>query len=92
MTKTTSSHAAVLTGLAIVSALMLGTFIAPARADDHGDRHRDGDHEGYRQGWGGGGYYRPPPVVYGYPGYYPPPVVYGPGVGIYLPGIGINIR
>jgi hypothetical protein len=57
--------------------------------DDHrgGDRHRD-DHGR----WGRGGYYPPPPVVYGTPYYAPPPVVYGPGIGIVLPGIAIGIH
>ena len=92
MIKTTGCPTTFATALVIVSLLMLGTFVATAKADDHHDRNRGGESHGYRHGWGGGGYYPAPPVVYGYPGYYPPPVVYGPGVGIVLPGIGINIR
>ncbi len=94
MTKTSGSRAIGATTLAIVSVLLLGTFVAPARADDHHDRNRGGEGRGngYQHGWAGGGYYPAPPVVYGYPGYYPPPVVYGPGVGIALPGIGIIIH
>jgi hypothetical protein len=66
--------------------LALGAFSGTANAEGRRDEHRGGgwDH----RGWGGGGYYRAPPVVYGSPYYYaPPPVVYGPGFGINL-----NIR
>ncbi|MDR3440532.1 hypothetical protein [Telmatospirillum sp.] len=64
---------------------------------DRGDHSRDrDDHRRNRHDWDGG-YYRAPPVVYGGPynngyGYYPPPVVYGPGIGVVLPGLNINIR
>jgi hypothetical protein len=79
-------------GLAIAAILALGTFAGSANAAERGRR-------GYDHHWNGG-YYRSPPVVYGsrygssYYGspYYAPPVIYGPGVGISLPGIGINIR
>ncbi|MGA3000283.1 MAG: hypothetical protein ABSE20_01020 [Acetobacteraceae bacterium] len=64
-----------------------------AVAADHrgGGGHRGGgDHRGgggRRGGGRGGGYYAPPPVVYGTPYYAAPPVVYG------LPfGLNINIR
>jgi hypothetical protein len=63
----------------------------------HGGGFRGGN-GGYRGGYGGGyggwggGYYGAPPVVYGSPYYDSPPVVYGPGIGIALPGIGININ
>jgi hypothetical protein len=78
--------------LAIASLLLLGTIVVPAHADDrHGDRGRDRGHHDDR-GRDGGGYYAPPPVVYGGPGYYAPPVVYGPGVGIALPGVTIGIQ
>jgi hypothetical protein len=78
-------------GIAISALLALGTFAAPASAEDG---HHRGDHN-----WNGG-YYRAPPVVYGSPygngyygsPYYAPPVVYGPGVGINLPGVNIGIR
>jgi hypothetical protein len=76
------------TGLAAAALLVLGAGIASARDDGHrGYDHRGGGH------WNGG-YYAAPPVVYGgyAPGYYPPPVVYGPGIGIGLPGINLNIR
>jgi hypothetical protein len=81
-------------GLAISATLALGTFAGSAAARPY--------HHYYN-----GGYYRAPPVVYGSryrgayygspyyggsPYYYPPPVVYGPGIGINLPFIGINIR
>lgn len=78
---------------AIGAMLLLGAMASPALAR-WGDRD---DHRG-RRDWDGG-YYRRPPVVYnngygyghGY-GYYPPPVVYGPSVGVYLPGVNLNIR
>jgi len=81
-------------GLAICAVLALGTSAGPANARPY--------HHYYN-----GGYYRAPPIVYGSPYrssyygspyyggspyYYAPPVVYGPGIGISLPGIGINIR
>jgi hypothetical protein len=91
-----------LSGLAIASIFLLGTFAVSARADErhdghrggerHGDRGHDGDRHGGGWGGGDGGYYPAPPVVYGNPGYYPPPVVYGPAVGIVLPGVSIGIR
>ena len=66
-------------GLAVSAFLLLGTFVAPAYAEDHrGERHDRGDRG--RGNWNGG--YYAPPVVYGAPYYYPPPVVYGPGIGI----------
>jgi len=81
-------------GLAISAMLALGTFAGSASAGE-----RWGGHGEYHHNWNGG-YYRAPPVVYGsqygssYYGspYYAPPVVYGPGIGINLPGFGINIR
>ncbi len=92
MTRAMGHHAGSAKVLAVASVLVIAAFVAPAGADDHRDRNRGGEHQGYQHGWRGGGYYPAPPVVYGYPGYYPPPVVYGPGVGIVLPGIGINIQ
>ncbi len=88
-------------GLAISALLVFGTGVGLARADDR-------DHRGWERGenhehshWTGG-YYRAPPVVYGYGGYYnapapyyyapPPPVYYGSGIGITLPGLNFNIR
>lgn len=90
-------------GLAIAALLALGTFVAPASAEEHhgsrpgghGAHHPGGGHRGgYGGGNGGwsGGYYGAPPVVYGGPYYEPPPVVYGPGIGISLPSIGISIN
>ncbi len=81
-------------GLAISALLGLGSFAAPASADNW-----NGYHHGYSHNWNGG-YYRAPPVVYGSSyrgGYYGssysyPPVVYGPGIGINLPGVSIGIR
>ena len=86
--------AKVAVGLAISAMLALLTSAAPGNTRPY--------HHYYN-----GGYYRAPPVVYGSPYrgayygspyyggspyYYPPPVVYGPGIGINLPFIGINIR
>ena len=96
----TSSHRTpplAATALAILSLVMVGIFAATALAAERHDAHRAPPQRQERRGggWGGGGY-PAPPVIYGapeyYPPYYPPPVVYGPGVGIVLPGIGINIR
>lgn len=84
--------------------LLFGAVVAVAHADDHRgndrrpeDRRADdgrgfGYHPGYHGGPGYGGYYAPPPVAYGGPYYPPPPVVYGPGIGINLPGVSINLR
>jgi hypothetical protein len=58
--------------------------------DHRGWDNRNYDHRG--DGRWSGGYYSPPPVVYGRPYYAPPPVVYDPGIGIYLPGINLNFR
>ncbi len=81
-------------GLAISAFLVLGTFVASAKAAEHGGRgHPSGHRGGYGRGYGGGGgryYYRAPPVVYGSPYYYPPPVIY-PGIGITLPGVSIGV-
>jgi len=88
-------------------ALGIGSVVLPAHAEDRGDEHRDGrrgerheehredrrEHREYR-GYGGG-YYEGPPVVYGSPCGYggcAPPVIYGPGVGIVLPNIMLNIH
>jgi hypothetical protein len=76
-------------GIAISAFFAFGTFVASASAADHRDDHRGRERHDYR---GGGGYYAPPPVVYGAPYYAPPPVVYGPAVGVYMPGISIGIR
>ena len=87
-------------GLAISA--LLGLFVAGAfAATASAAEYRGGYHGGYyAPGYSGccwnGGYYAAPPVVYGSP-YYgapyyaPPPVVYGPGIGIALPGVNINI-
>ena len=78
-------------GIAISALLVFATYAAPASADDHhgGDRgrHDDRGHDGPNRG-----YYPAPPVVYGTPYYAPPPVVYGPAVGVYLPGVSIDLR
>jgi len=93
-------------GLAISAFLVLGNFVASANAQEHRDDQRSGDGPGDRghrdrephdRGHGDrywdGDYYRAPPVVYSTPYYYPPPpVVYGPAIGVYLPGINIEIR
>jgi len=78
-------------GLAVATLLVLGAGVGSARAEDHRGWER---HDGRGYGHWNGGYYRAPPVVYGgyAPGYYPPPVVYGPGIGVSLPGINLNIR
>ncbi len=77
-------------GLMLAVLLTLGTLpgvaCAQGRGNDNYDRH-------HNHNWNGG-YYRPPPIVYGSPyhqryygspyyeppRYYPPPVVYGPGL------------
>jgi uncharacterized membrane protein len=91
-------------GIMIAAVAITGMVGASANAEDrHGGGNRGGDHRdgGGRRGGGdrgysgySGGYYSPPPVVYGSPyGYgYPPPVVYGPTVGIAMPGVNIGIR
>jgi len=78
-------------GLAVATLLVLGAGVGSARAEDHHGWER---HDNRHYGRWNGGYYAAPPVVYGgyAPGYYPPPVVYGPGIGISLPGINLNIR
>jgi len=82
--------------VAATIALGMGAAVVPAQAaerhdDRRGPEHRDDrEHRGYS-----GGYYGAPPVIYGSPCGYggcPPPVVYGPGVGIVLPNIMLNIR
>jgi hypothetical protein len=78
-------------GLALSALLALGSFATSASADERDHRDRGHEHGYHHPGWTGG-YYAPPPVIYGEPGYYPPPVVYGPGVGISLPGVNIGIR
>ena len=79
--------------LAVAALLVLGTGLGPARADDR-DHHGWERQENHHHGHWTGGYYRAPPIVYGYgsghysrpaPYYYqpaPPPVYYGPGVGL----------
>jgi len=80
-------------GLAISTALVLGTLAAASAHAGWGDH--DNHRGNYRQGWNGA-HYRAPPVVYGgyygsgY-GYYPPPVVYGPNIAIGVPGISVGI-
>jgi hypothetical protein len=94
MTSTRSEHrtsARFAAGIAISALFALGTFVVPARADDHhgNDRGRHDDRGHYDRNRG---YYPAPPVVYGSPYYAPPPVVYGPAVGITLPGVSIGIQ
>jgi hypothetical protein len=90
-------------GAAILGAVLIGCCVAPAVAQDRRDDRRAERFEqrredrARRERWNydhrwNGGYYAPPPVVYGPRGYYPPPVVYGPGVGLALPGLGITIQ
>jgi hypothetical protein len=77
-------------GLAALAAICVLAGAGPALADHHHDDH--GHHGGHGHGdwhhhwhrpWGyDGGYYAPPPVVYGRPYYAPPPVVYSPGIGL----------
>jgi len=92
-------------GLAISAFLVLGPFVASASAENWTAQHNAEKNRGHRdehrhgRGNDGGYYYSAPPVVYGSPydgSYYgspynPPPVVYGPGIGIGLPGVNINI-
>ncbi len=82
-------------GLALSAFLTLGTLVASAGAQPHGDYHHGPDHRFDNhddRGYDHRGYYPAPPVVYGAPVYNPPPVVYGPSVGIYLPDVSIGIR
>jgi hypothetical protein len=79
-------------GLAISAVLVLATFASATAQPRGGEGHQYGHGGGHDRGHGGGGgYYRPPPVVYGSPygnSYYgspyppPPPVVYLPGITI----------
>ncbi len=78
--------------LAFSALFLLGMLAAVAHADERrGDDRRGGDHR-FDRGGPGWNHYPPPPVAYGGPYYPPPPVVYGPGVGINLPGVSINLR
>lgn len=82
-------------GLIVSAVFVMGAFVGSAEAQGRRGYDRT---RGYHHHWNGG-YYRPPPVVYGSPygsnyygsPYYPPPVVYGPSIGIRLPGISIGI-
>ncbi|MGD0434335.1 MAG: hypothetical protein ABSA58_24915 [Acetobacteraceae bacterium] len=68
---------------AVMATVVFGGVTAASAAPDR-DRDRRGDHhdrDWHPHGWSGG-YYAPPPVVYGRPYYAPPPVVYGPGIGL----------
>ena len=74
----------------------IGSVALTAHAEERHDDRRGGDHRDYHEHRGyGGGYYAPPPVVYGSPCAYggcAPPVVYGPGIGIVLPNVIIGIH
>ncbi len=87
-----SAHRLVLFALSALFACGAGALSAHADNRPRGD-FRGGGHPVFhgRPGYAGG-YYPPPPVVYGAPYYPPPPVVYAPGVGINLPGVNITIR
>jgi len=91
-------------GFAISFFLVVATFVASASAENWTAQNKAEKNRGHRDershGRGNDGrYYSAPPVIYGSPydgSYYgspyaPPPVVYGPGVGIGLPGVNINI-
>jgi len=82
--------------IAATVALGIGSVVLTAHAEERHDDRRGGDHRDYREHRGyGGGYYNPPPVIYGSPCGYggcPPPVVYGPGIGIVLPNVIIGIH
>ena len=82
--------------IAATVALGIGSVVLTAHAEERHDNRRGGDHRDYRgRGGYGGGYYNPPPVVYGSPCGYggcAPPVVYGPGIGIVLPNVMLNIH
>jgi hypothetical protein len=75
----------------------IGYAVLSAHAEERHDNRRVEEHRDYRAHRGyGGGYYNAPPIIYDSPcGYYgncAPPVIYGPGVGIMLPGIMLNIH
>lgn len=83
--------AAFAAGVILAATFAVVAVPGSAVAADHrgGGGHRGGgDHRGggRRDGGWGGGYYAPPPVVYGTPYYAAPPVIFG------LPGLNINIR
>jgi hypothetical protein len=75
-------------GIAVTAALAFGAMTGMAHADGHWG------HRGHDRGRGQwtGGYYSEPPVVYAPPYYYEPPMIYGPGIGIYTPGLSVNIH
>jgi hypothetical protein len=91
MTNRKQSRARSVYGPALVLAALVGlvAFTGSASADERD--HDRGRGREYHHNWNGG-YYYPPPVIYGAPGYYPPPVIYGPGVGVTLPGVNLNFR
>jgi hypothetical protein len=76
-------------GIILSAMLAFGALAGSVNADEHWRGNG-----GYDHNWNGG-YYRPPPVVYGSPygssyygtPYYAPPVVYGPA-----PGFSIQFR
>lgn len=85
--------AKVLTGASLAFAILaLGAYADRVSAQGRGNDSRHEHYRGNRDYHHGrtGGYYRPPPIVYGSPygpsyygapRYYPPPVVYGPPFG-----------
>ncbi len=77
-----------LAGLVGAASLATAARAEDRRRDDRHDDHRD-DRRDFH---GRPGYYAPPPVAYEGPSYPAPPVVYGPGFGVALPGVNINIR
>ena len=96
-------------GLAVSAFLLLGTVVAPARAENDNGRSWDRSTTVYGQyygqpsnGYGQQQYYRQPAYGYGQQQYYRQPAYgygqqyyqhsYSPGVGIYVPGIGIRIQ
>lgn len=66
---------------AVTASIVFGIVTAASAAPDRDRRWDHHDRDWHRHGWTGG-YYAPPPVVYGQPYYAPPPVVYGPGIGL----------
>ena len=84
-------------GLAVSAFLLLGMHVAPARAENDNGRNWAGSTGAYGQyygqpsyGYGQQQYYRQPAYGYGQPYY--GQRSYSPGVGIYVPGIGIRIQ
>ena len=79
-----ASLSGLVAGITVTATLVVGVVSGAAAAPDRRAAWDHHDRDSHR-GWVGG-YYRQPPVVYGYRPY-APPLVYAPP-----PGLSINIR